>query len=224
MILGFIEFGLSPIIWVMGKSLYLFWALTGSAGTAIVFISCLVALISYPLRGWAAKIESRIRDKMQVIDEKIALHAAGLKGENRFRAVEAIYEENQYHPIQSITLGLSILVMLPFLLSALFLLANNTELIGVPYIIILDLSQPDGLIAGFNLLPCIMTGVTLIDAKIRFSDDSRMFLQFSFIAIVLFALVYYLSSALVLYWTVSNMISMLTEMIRENRKAAINGN
>jgi len=215
--MDFIEFGLSPIIWLMQQILNMLWNLTGSAGTAVVLLSCLVALISHPLRAWAARIEGHIRAKKQGIDEKIASKAAGLKGENRFRVIEALYEENKYHPIQNIALGLSFFIMLPFLLSALFLLGSSPKLVDIPYLFISDLSQPDQLLAGFNLLPCIMTGVTLIDAKIRFPNDINMFLRFCFIACVLFFLVYHLSSALVLYWTISNIISMMTYLVNRDQ-------
>lgn len=212
-----IEIGFSPIIWLMQQILNLLWPLTGSAGTAVVLLSCLVALLTIPIRAWASKIETKVRDKKQIIDQKIAIKAVGLKGEDRFRVIEAIYEENKYHPIQSIALGLSFLVMLPFLISALFLLTGNSSLIDVPYLFIPDLSQPDGLLSGFNLLPIVMSAVTLIDAKIRFANDSGMFLRFCFIAGVLLILVYSLSSALVLYWTVSNLISMITYQATSRR-------
>ena len=134
MILAALEFVLSPIIWVMHLTLDVLWSLTGSAGTAIVLLSCLVALISYPLRGWAGKIEARISFKKSIIDKKIAVHASGLKGEDHFRVVEGIYKKELYHPIQITLLGLSFLVMLPFLLSALFLLSDNRDLVDVSYL------------------------------------------------------------------------------------------
>lgn len=202
-----------PIIWVMDKILQLFWSLTGSAGTSIILLSCFIALVSYPLRRWASKIEARVRDKKHIVDELVSSRAKNLKGESRFRIIEEVYTENKFHPVQSIALGISFLVMLPFLLSALFLLSDNPDLVDVPYIIIPDLSKPDGLAAGLNILPLIMTTTTMLDAKIRFSKDKAMLYRFCVISIVLFILVYLLSSALILYWIVSNFISMVTYML-----------
>ena len=194
--LSILEILLSPIIWVMQRLMYWLWSLTGSEGAAVILLSVLVAFFSLPLRNWAAKIEGNVRKKKKDIDKEVTTQAAGLAGEERFRIIETIYEKNSFHPIQGVALGLSFIVMLPFLLAALFLLANEPGLIGKPY---------------FS-----------IDARLRFGEDLAMIFRFGLIALVLFFLVYNLSSALVLYWTVSNVTSAITYQIkaaRETRKA-----
>lgn len=209
MIFDLLEFVLTPIIFLMAEGLNLINGATGSLGISIMLLSCFVTLVSFPLWKWGGGVERGIIEKKKKIDQSVKAKAAGKKGEERFRVVEDIYREYGYHPIQSAVLGLSFFVTLPFLLSALFLLVDNNNLSGVTFLLIEDLSEPDSILFGLNVLPMIMTGITLVDAKIRFSNDRGMFLRFSAIAIVLFGLVYFLPSALVLYWIVSNFVSMI---------------
>ena len=49
----------------------------------------------------------------------------------------------------------------------------------------------------------------MIDARLRFRDDKRAQHRFYFIAAVLLLLVYNLPSGLVLYWTRSNVMSLV---------------
>jgi membrane protein insertase Oxa1/YidC/SpoIIIJ len=210
MIVSTIELVLTPVIWTMTHFLELLRSLTGSAGTSIVLLAVLVALATYPLRAWAQRAETRVNERKKLIDHQISKVSPDLKGEGRFRAIESIYEAHGYHPIQSIGSGLTFLVMLPFLLSAIFVLADNTSLANVPYLFIPDLSRPDGLIGGINLMPFMMSGITVADARSRFATDRAAFWRFCFIALVLFVLVYSFSSALVLYWAVSNFVSWMT--------------
>ena len=198
---------------MMGLLFDLLREVTGSAGTSVVLLSVLVAIATYPLRVWAQGVEARARSKKQEVDKHVVIDAQGLKGEEKFRVVEKIYEKYGYHPIQGVVLGVTFFVMLPFLLAALFLFADNPSIADTPYLIIPDLSQPDHLIGGVNVLPFVMSAITVIDAKFRFASDNGAFLRFCLIALILLVLVYPFPAALVLYWTMSNLISFATYIL-----------
>ena len=208
---------LSPIIWAMDVIFITFTNLTSSPGISVVLVSILVAALSFPLRKWAQHWEARIVGTKAEVDLRLKALPVTLKGEARFREVEKIYEELNYHPIKSIAQGLPFFIMLPFLLSALFLFADNSTINGEPFLFISDLSLPDGLIGGVNLLPFLMSFVTILDAHFRFSNDRSALVRFYVIAAILLMLVYGFSAALVLYWTTSNLISMITFLLF-NRK------
>ncbi len=220
MILSALETLLSPMIYLMGWGFQGLLALTGSAGLSVIMLSVLVTVLSYPLGMWAQKVELRNRERKEKVEAELAVAVQGLKGEKRFRATERVYESNGYHPISSIALGLPLFVMLPFLLSALFLFSGSPALVGAPFLFIPDLSQPDGVAGGLNLLPFIMTGITVIDAGIRFVGDRGAFIRFLFIAAVLFVLVYNFAAGIVLYWTASNLMAFLSFLWRRSRPLA----
>lgn len=214
MIVDGLKLILSPLILVMDLAYSALRSIIGSAGLSIVLLSIAVTILTYPLRAWALKVERRIYQRKLTVDEKIATATTGLKGEQKFRVTESIYMAHGYHPIQSIALGLPLFVMLPFLLSALFLFSSNASLTGVPFLFIPDLSEPDGQLAGINVMPVIMTAITLVDSRIRFGADCSALGRFLAIALVLFALVYSFASAIVLYWIVSNLIVLFTLLLR----------
>jgi membrane protein insertase Oxa1/YidC/SpoIIIJ len=203
-----------PLTYIMDMAFGMFLSVTESVGLSIMLLSTAVALLTYPFRVWAQKVERRVRLRKLSVDERVIAATVGLKGEQKFRATENIYQSHGFHPIQSIALGMPLFVMLPFLLSALFLFSSNVSLEGVGFLFIPDLALPDGLLLGGNLLPVVMTLITLIDASIRFGSDRKALNRFLIIALLMFALVYSFASSIVLYWAVSNLMSMFTFLRR----------
>lgn len=179
-----------------------------STGVAILLLSVTFALCLLPLQKMARKVEQRINCKMKAANEEVHALNGQFKGEKLFLKTEEIYKNHDYHPIQSIALGLSFFVMLPVLISAILLFTDDTVLVGKGFLLIDDLSKSDGLLGSINLLPLLMTAITIIDAKLRFKDDKASQYRFFFIAFVLLVLVYNLPAGLVLYWTGSNIISL----------------
>lgn len=199
---------LSPIVWLMQWILEFYSSLLSSTGISILLLSFTFALLLLPLRKLAARLEDRINNKMATAGEEVKLIKGTLKGEALFLATEKIYNKHGYHPIQSILLGSSFFVMLPVLVSAILLFSGDGILAGKSFLFIDDLSKPDGLLGPINLLPFVMSGITVLDAKLQYKDDKKAQYRFFFIALVLFALVYSLASGLVLYWTGSNIMSL----------------
>ncbi len=106
-------------------------------------------------------------------------------------------------------MGASFFVMLPVLISAILLFSGEGILVGESFLFIDDLSKPDGLLGPINVLPFMMSGVTVLDARIRFKNDRKTQYRFFVIAAVMLALVYNITPGLLLYWTGSNIISLI---------------
>ena len=210
-----LEYLLSPIIWVMEAVLNIFHTLTGSIGLSILLLSFTFALIALPLQKKGQRIEKEINEKISVIDHELKPFKASLKGEELFLATENIYEKHHYHPIKSIASGTSILVMLPILISAIFLFSNNPLLAHKEFLFIDNLAEPDGTFNFINVLPFIMLSITLIDSKLRYKNNKQAQRRFMLIAFVLLVLVYNMPSALVLYWTGSNFFSLVSNNLRK---------
>ena len=199
-----LEFVLSPLIWFMGYLLDLYSDLSGSVGIAIFLLAATLSLLTQPIRVFAGRIETRIANKIARVDALKDKISPEYKGEQRFNEIENIYKEEKYHPIQSVLLSSSILVVLPLLISAFFLFTSKNELLDTGFLFISNLSESDKLLFGINLLPFLMTLLNIIDANFRFRSDRKAKHRFYFIAAVLFALVYTMPSSLILYWTGSN--------------------
>lgn len=204
-----LEIILSPIVWLMRLLLEFYISLVSSTGLSILLLSLTFALLLIPLRKKAEGLEKRISAKMNAANEEVQALKGTVKGEELFLATEKIYKQHNYHPIQNIGMGASFFVVLPVLISAILLFSGEGILSGKSFLIINDLSKPDHLLGPVNVLPFVMSGITVIDARLRFKDDKKARYRFYFIAAVLLALVYSLSSGLVLYWTGSNVMSLI---------------
>lgn len=210
--LDVLAFILTPVISVMGFVLVSFERLTGSPGVAIVLLALTFSISVIPLQNYGRRIEDRLREKMRLIEMELAPHKAALKGEALFNQTEAIYQKHKYHPIQSVGLGMSFIVLLPILISAIILLDSHPLLEGEAFLFVPDLSRPDRLLGPLNLLPIFMTLITVVDALVRFRNDRPILIRFLITALILFLLVYNLASALVIYWTTNVAISFLTTL------------
>ncbi len=209
-ILGLILF---PIVWVMKHFLLLFLWLTGSMGLSIILVGFTFSLMLILPRSWGEKMEQQLARKLQEIEHELQPFKRDLKGEALFLETERIYEAHNYHPIHNIAMGASILVMLPVLLSAIILFSGEGLLSGESFLVLSDLSQPDGLLGPFNLLPILMLAVTVIDAQLRFAANKKNRNRFLVISAILLILVYNLAAGLVLYWTASNFMSLLVSRL-----------
>ena len=204
---------LSPIVWLMKLLLDFYVGIFSSTGFSILLLSFSFALLLMPLQRIALRTEQRIGVKVKTVEEEVDPLKAELKGEELFLATEKIYQNHGYHPIQSVGLGASFFVMLPVLVAAILLLTGD-ELAGISFLIIDDLSMPDGLLGPVNILPLLMSAITVVDARLRFRDDRKSQYRFCFIALVLLVLVYNLAAGLVLYWTGSNILSLVVNQLK----------
>jgi len=200
---------LSPVVWVMDLIFSLYLQLSSSPGLAVILLALTMTICTWPLQRYGKKIEDGISEKISKIDAELAPFKSSLKGEALFLQTEKIYEKYNYHPIKSAGLSMSFLIVLPILISAIILLSSHLSLVGQKFLFLPDLSKPDGILQQFNLLPIIMTGITIFDAQKRFANDPRTKTRFFIIAGVLFLLVYNLPSALLLYWTTNVFLSMI---------------
>lgn len=208
-----LETTLSPIVGLMELLLDFYVGIFSSTGFSILLLSFSFALLLVPLQRMALRTELRVGSKINTVEAEVEPLKVELKGEALFLATEKVYKKHGYHPIQNIALGASFFVMLPVLVSAILLLTGD-HLAGIKFMFIKDLSMPDGLLGPVNLLPLLMSAITVVDARLRFKDDRKSQYRFFFIAFVLLILVYNLAAGLVLYWTGSNILSLVVNRIK----------
>lgn len=221
----YLETILFPLIYVLGAVLEVFQDFTGSYGIAIILLSVFVSVITYPLAIHAQKIELRDKQLHEAMAPKLQYAKTNFKGERQFNEIEKIYAEYSYHPIKSVKSVAGFALQLPFLLSCLFLLWKFPPLVGQSFLFLADLSQPDGVFSvgaiGINILPLVMVSVTLCETAIKPELTLGGRAKFSIITLVILALIYSLPSAVVLYWTTSNTISLIRTFIRRSMRSDI---
>jgi len=201
----------APFMFLIENGYHLYASLTGSAGFAILLTSATFSIAVFPLQRWSKRFESKIADRYKTAAAEISQLDKSLKGEARFNEIEKIYVKNKYHPIQSIALGLSFFVTIPFLIASLLLFTQSDILAGSQFLFIDDLQMPDGTVSlgslSINILPLMLFIFTFIDAVIRYKDNPSTMHRFMFVSVVLTFLIYAMPAGLLLYWIGANLMS-----------------
>ena len=105
-------------------------------------------------------------------------------------------------------------MQLPFLTAAYFMLDKLTDIVGQAWWLIDDLSSPDALLGGLNLLPLLMTVINIVGAFFIKDFSRRDKIQASVIAVLFLVLLYNASSALLIYWTCNNLWTTISILIK----------
>ena len=194
------------------------YQLTGSAVISIVFLSITVGLLCLPLytRADALQAEANsIEAKLKPWKAKIKKN---FKGDEQVMMLQAYYRENNYHPLMMMRSSISLLLQIPFFISAYHMLSSSVALKGTSFGPIADLGAPDGMIKigtfAINLLPILMTAINIISGTIYSKDlDRKAKIQLYVTALVFLVLLYTSPSGLVLYWTLNNVFSLVKNII-----------
>ena len=183
-------------------------------GTSIVFLSLFVNLLVLPLYKRADKIQAEARDVEAKLKDGIEHIKKYFTGDERMMILQTYYRQNNYKPTDALKSSISLLLQIPFFITAYRFLSNLSVLEGATLGPIKDLSAPDGLliIGGItvNCLPFIMALVNIISGVI-YSKDFPMKTKVQLYGMALFFLVvlYNSPAGLVFYWTLNNVFSLV---------------
>jgi hypothetical protein len=159
---------------------------------------------------WKNK-DKQIQDKMKPEIDNIKKY---YNGNERHFYIQAIYRRYSYHPLSSIKASVGFLIQIPFFFAAFHLLGNYEQFSKISFGIISDLSRPDGLLFGINLLPIIMSVLNIVSAYFYINKlDKSSKYQLWGLTFLFLVLLYTESSALLLYWTMNNVFSLLKNIV-----------
>ena len=192
-------------------------SITRSYGSALLLLSVLTSFLMYPLGKWASKYVIAEKKMQSILSAQIAHINNTYKGKEKNNALARLYKRYSYSPIYSFRLSLNILVQLPFLFGAYCFLDSYSELKNNSFFIFNDLSVSDGLLFGINVLPFIMTFVNAAVAYLSPNFSKRDYIQAYVIALLFLIILYTASSALLIYWTCNNVISLIKVLYQRNK-------
>lgn len=179
---------------------------------AIMGISLVVNFLALPLYLKADELQLAERRQQERMQERIKKIKKAFHGDEQFMMLTEYYKRNDYHPLYALRSSLSILIEIPFFIAAYHFLSNCVLLEGSEWIFA-DLSQPDQLLGGINILPVIMTAVNFISTAVYtkgapFREKAQAYL----LAVVFLVILYQSPSGLVFYWILNNLFSLLKNM------------
>lgn len=212
-ILGFISF--SAICKLLlaclgGVHALLEWTGSWSWGWAIVLLTILIKLITWPLTAAqqrSAKKMQQFAGPMKEIREKYKDNSEKLNKE-----MMKLYQEHKINPFAGC---LPIFIQIPIFFGLYTAFQTTVELRLMPFLWIHDLASPDTLFHiagfGFNLLPILM-GITMwLSMRMTpmpSADDTQKIIMYT-MAFLFPVICYALPAALSLYMTLQNLLQML---------------
>ena len=217
---------LAPLEKGMKWLLILFHKIVPNYGVAIIFLTLVVKLITFPITKKGS--ESTIR--MQALSPKIKEIQTKYKDNPQKMNAEMseLYKREGYNPLSGC---LPMAIQFPIFFAMYNLFNNHFDLRGAMFIPgwIPDLSVPEAVyyfpdnfrlpFLGWNalrILPFIYVGSQLLYGKVTQTPDqkgnSQMKMMLYVMPIVFFFILYDVPSGLLLYWIMSNILTMVQQV------------
>ena len=192
-------------------------------GVAIIVLTIMVRLRFWPLTrksNESMKKMGEIQPQLKEIQAKFKDDPAKLQQETM-----KLYRDNHVNPMASC---LPMLIQIPVFIALFVVLRSATELRFAPFLWIRDLSEPENLLKGvlpglpaLNILPFLMAGTMFLQSKLTPSmgDPQQQRMMMWMMPLMMFVMFYPMPSALLLYWTVSQLLAIV-QLLRQRRARA----
>lgn len=192
----------APMFWALEK----IHALVGNWGWAIVIFTILLKLALFPLSASGYKGMAQMRamaprlQKMKEIygDDRQKLH----------QAMADLYKKEKINPLGGC---MPILLQIPVFIALYYVLIAAVEMRGAPWLgWITDLSAPD----PYYVLPILMGISSIIQVKLNPTPPDPMQAKIMMAMPIVFSVMFiFFASGLVLYWLLSNILSIAQQWV-----------
>ena len=215
-----------PISQLIELSFLFFYRVFNNCGFALFGVSVAFSIFTLPFYFAAEKYQKIERDIQNRMKTKLDKIKAVFKSDERYMIISTFYRQNNYHPIFAMRSTFGLLIQIPFFIAAYSYISHLEMIKGVSFFFIKDLGSPDGLVLlnniKLNILPVIMTliniGSGLLYSKgFKFSDKIQLYA----ISILFLFLLYNSPSALVIYWTMNNIFSLIKNIYQKINNSKI---
>jgi len=205
---------ISPIVQIIEFVYVFFYKVFKNTVFSVLGVSLTVSFLSLPLYIMAERWQNLERDTNRRLKPAVNKIKSVFSGDERFMILSTFYRQNHYHPLYSLRSSIGLIVQIPFFIAAYSFLSHLEVLRGVSFLYIKDISLPDSLFRidnfSVNFLPIAMTLINCA-AGIVYTQglSTRDKIQVYGMAALFLILLYNSSAALVLYWTLNNIFSLV---------------
>lgn len=202
-----------PINLILIKSLIWLYSFCKNYGIAIIILTILIKVLFYPL----TKKSFASMGKMQKLQPKVTILKEKYKDDQQKMQKEmmALYKREKVNPMGGC---LPMLIQMPIFFGLFRTLSNAYELIDARFLWIESLSAPDRIYTfawgggsfALNIMPILM-GITMLIQQKSSTVDPQQQKMMMFMPIIFMFMLYNLPSGLVLYWTLSNVLTIIQQ-------------
>ena len=197
-----------------------------SWGLSVMLLSLAVSILMTPFSRIADRLQAEVNDTEVRLAPELQRIKKAYKGGEQSEKILALYKTEQVHPLYSLKGMMGIVLIIPVFIGAFNMLAENIHLLNSGFMWINDLSQPDSLFvapfslpffgAELNMLPFLMTALSVIASALHqpLSEElkRKQVINMVSMAVVFFVLFYTFPAGMVLYWTTTNLVSVIKSL------------
>ena len=221
----------TPLSWLAKAVEYALTAIHAQVvnhwGLAIVLFSILLKLLLFPVHIAVARMQDEVSRVRSLLEPQLAEIKANHDGEEAHRRVMAAHKAvgvTPFYPLKSL---LGVLIQVPIWIAVFNALGEMPQLAGRSFLWIEDLAYPDVIaVLPFSvplfgttvqLLPFVMAGVACLAARAVRNDrwskieGIRQRRNLYWMAIAFLLLFYPFPAAMVLYWTLNNLLQVIMQ-------------
>ncbi len=226
-----------PLAALMKYILDRLFAVTGHPVAAVLLLSACVRLILLGPVRISERLQERVNVERARLDPVLRDLRARYSGEELHRKTLEAYRDLKIHPAHALKSLLGPAIQIPFFFAAFHALEHSPIFAGFSFLWIDNLAKPDALFAlsaaipwfgsSFNVLPFLMTGLTIIASGIAgpkgLSEELHRKQRRSLylMALFFFVLLYPFAAAMVIYWTMNNLFSVVQAIVERYQHAHV---
>jgi YidC/Oxa1 family membrane protein insertase len=205
------------LLWLMNA----LKAVTFNYGIAVILLTIIVKVVFWPVTHKGTESMKRMQKLQPQLKKLREKHKDNPKKLQEKQML--LYRENNVNPVAGC---LPMVIQMPVFIALFTVLRSAVELRYASFLWIADLSEPEGLLAGtipylaggINILPLLMTGTMVLQQRLTPSaGDPQQQKMMQFMPLMMLFVFYNMASGLVLYWTVSQLLSIL-QLVMQQRK------
>ena len=194
----------------------------GGYGVAIILLTLIVRVIFWPVTHKSTESMKRMQQLQPLVAELKKKYKD--KPQKLNQETMALYKEHKVNPMAGC---LPLVIQMPVFIALFTVLRSAVELRYAGFLWIADLSEPEGLFQGalplvksLNILPIVMAATMFWQQKLTpTGGDSQQQKMMMFMPVFMLFLLYNMPSALMLYWSVSQVLSIV-QLIHQRRRSA----
>ncbi len=216
---GFFSPICKALLWVLNVIHDKMWP--HNYGIAIILLTVIIRVIFWPITHKGTESMRRMQEIQPLMKELQAKNKDNPQKQQK--EMFALYKEHKVNPVGGC---LPMLVQIPVFFALFVVLRSAIELRFAEFLWISDLSEPEHLWAnvlpfgGLNILPFVMSISMVWQQKLMpTTADPRQAKMMQFMPIMMLFVFYTFASGLVLYWTTSQILMIVQQLVYQRRKA-----